>query len=158
MEPADQFNSALREGTADSLIGNIVFFDGVCLLCDGSVRFLLRRDVKRILRFATLQGHTGKNLFASGMLPATQETLTSIIYLRNQPGSQPEVFTRSTAILQILSDLGGVWRTVSWIRIIPRSLRDLVYNCIARHRYRWFGRRPESCFVPRPTDRDRFMD
>jgi predicted DCC family thiol-disulfide oxidoreductase YuxK len=125
----------------------IIFFDGVCGLCNRFVDRLLRIDRRGVFRFAPLQGSTAHDRLPAGLADA----LSSVVYLR-----EGIVLTRSTAALRILIDLGG-WRTLNraWF-IFPRSVRDAVYDWIARNRYRWFGKR-ETCRVPTQTERASFL-
>ena len=125
----------------------IVFFDGVCGLCNRFVDRLLRVDPKGLLRFAPLQGSTAHERLPAGMADAME----SIVYLRDGV-----VLQRSDAALRILVDLGG-WRVLyRALFIVPRFLRDAVYAWIARNRYRWFGKR-DACRLPTPEERARFM-
>ncbi len=126
----------------------IVFFDGVCGLCNRFVDRLLRVDRKRVLRFAPLQGRTAQERLPAGMADA----LESVVYLRDGA-----VIQRSDAALWILIDLGG-WRVMyRGFFIVPRFVRDAVYDWIARNRYRWF-RKYETCRLPTPEERARFLD
>lgn len=128
----------------------IVFYDGVCGLCDRWVRFVLKRDKHRTLRFAPLQGETAR---ARKDLPAELRTVVFIL----RPGAPDEQsYTRSEAALRLLDHLGGFWRMVSWLRLIPRPIRDAGYDAIARRRYQWFGKF-ESCRVPPPEWRGQFL-
>lgn len=129
---------------------NIVFYDGVCGLCDRTVRFILKRDTGQRLKFAPLQGETAKR---RADLPSD---LKSIVFVKDHGTSQEKIYFRSEAALQILSQLRGFWRVVSWLRIIPRPLRDAIYNAIAARRYRWFGKF-DACRVPSPEIRARFL-
>ncbi len=135
----------------------VVFFDGVCALCDGSVRFLSAEDRSALLRFAPLQGATaaGEPAVAS-ILERDEAALKSVIYVRGE-GEDREVLTRSDAILAILADLGGFWRLVAALRVVPRALRDRCYDLVGRNRYRWFGRL-DSCRLPRAGEAARFLD
>ena len=127
----------------------IVVFDGVCHLCSGWVRFVLRHDVRGRLRFAPLQSPTGRELLVrNGVDPADAQTFLLV--------DGDTVYTRSDAALEIVKDLGA-WRWLGVFGILPRELRDWVYSSIARNRYRWFGRR-ETCFVPTAQQRARFID
>ena len=130
--------------------GPIVFFDGVCNLCDSSVHFLLDRDRRNVLRFAPLQGRTYTELRAQ--YPELGDEVTTIVLYENG-----KVFTRSTAVLRILRLLGGWWKLLYGLIILPKPLRDILYEFIARHRYRWFGRQ-ESCRLPTPELRAKFLD
>ena len=142
-----------REGA----VRRVVFFDGVCALCNDSMRFLIGEDRGRMLRFAPLQGQTAASEPAvARILERDAAELKSVIYLR-ESGAQSEVLTRSDAALAILDDLGGFWRLLSWSRIVPRPLRDLAYDWIGRNRYRWFGRL-EACRLPRKDEAALFLD
>lgn len=125
----------------------IVFFDGVCGLCNSFVDRLLRVDRKGRLRFAPLQGSTARERLPAGMADAME----SVVYLRDGV-----VIQRSDAALWILIDLGG-WRALyRALFIVPRFVRDGVYAWIARNRYRWFGKR-EACRLPTSEERLRFL-
>ncbi len=132
---------------------SVVFFDGVCALCNRSIRFLINRDRGGVLSFAPLQGETFASFRASTTL---EDGLDSIVYVRGYGTGSARAFVRSEAVLQALHDLGGVSRVLSWLRIVPRFLRDGVYVLIARHRYRWFGRYDE-CRLPTPRDRAQLL-
>ena len=128
----------------------IVFYDGVCGLCDRWVRFILKRDKHRTLRFAPLQGEAAKT---RKDLPAELRTVVLVV----RPGTVNEqIFMRSDAALRLLDHVGGFWRILSWLRIVPRPIRDWVYDFIAQRRYRWFGKF-ESCPLPPPEWQDRFL-
>lgn len=128
----------------------IVFYDGVCGLCDRWVRFIVKRDKARTLRFAPLQGEIAKT---RKDLPTE---LRTVVFVLSLPGGGEQMYTRSEAALQLLDHVGGCWRMVSWLRIIPRPVRDWVYDFIAQRRYRWFGKF-ESCPLPPVEWRDRFL-
>ena len=138
-------------------VRRVVFFDGVCALCDGSMRFLIGEDRERLLKYAPLQGETAaREPGVQTVVGEGGDDLRSAIYVRG-PRDGREVFTRSDAILAILDDLGGFWRVIALARFVPRPLRDGVYNVIARYRYRWFGRL-ETCRLPDDTDAGLFLD
>jgi len=126
----------------------LIYYDGLCGLCDRFVRFVLVRDRRGRYRFAPLQGETARARLPN--LPDS-EALTTVIL--EQEG---RFRIRSDAALAILAGLGGAWRAATLLRVIPRPLRDAVYDWIARHRFRWFGRR-EECRVPGPPERERFL-
>ena len=127
--------------------GAIVLFDGLCNLCTGSVQLVIRNDAQRWFRFAPLSSDVAKSLIPAGMqLPE------SMVLIENG-----RAFTRSTAALRIARRLRWPWRMAYVLLIVPRPIRDAVYSLIARNRYRWFGRR-ESCMVPTPELRARFLD
>ena len=125
----------------------IVFFDGLCGLCNRSVDLLLRWDTKGVLRFAPLQGETARRL-----LPAPQVRDLDSLVLVDARG----MHLRSTAALRALEHLGGAWRGAALLRWVPGVVRDAVYGWVARHRYRWFGKK-ESCRLPSPAERERFL-
>ena len=128
----------------------IVLFDGVCNLCNGLVQFLLRRDRRRRLRFTALQSDAGRALLEEyGM---STETLETIVVLE---GGRARV--RSDAALFLARRLPWPWPLLAAFILLPRPLRDALYGIVARHRYRWFGRR-ESCTLPSAETADRFLD
>lgn len=127
----------------------IVLFDGECNVCNRTVDFLLRRDRERRLRFAPLQSDAGRQLLARFGLPA--DRLDTVVLVEGD-----RFWTRSTAFLQALRRLPFPWPLASALRLVPRPLRDRAYDAFARNRYRWFGRR-ETCRVPAPDERDRFL-
>lgn len=127
---------------------NIILFDGVCNLCNATVRFIINRDKKKIFRFAALQSEAGQFL----MQPYSEEqALTTLFYIRNGT-----CFRESTAILYILKDLQRGWQLLYPLIFLPICLRDRIYRCIARNRYKIFGKRP-SCMIPSPEIKDRFI-
>ncbi len=126
----------------------IIFFDGVCGLCNRFVDQILRHDKQAIFRFAPLQGSSAKELLPA---PPSDPQAWSLIYL-DEVGSHQQ----SDASLQIYRRLGGFFWVLSLARIIPRFIRNPVYRLIARNRYRWFGKR-EVCRIPSPAERDRFL-
>jgi predicted DCC family thiol-disulfide oxidoreductase YuxK len=128
----------------------IVLFDGVCGLCNWSVDFLLRRDRHGALRFAPLQSEAAETLLREHGLDATE--FSSVVVI---DGSQ--VYRRSDAALHALWRLGAIWRTLAVLaRLLPRPLRDAIYDRIATNRYRWFGQR-SSCRIPTAQERERFL-
>lgn len=126
-----------------------MLFDGVCNLCNGTVRFLIRNDRKARLKFATLQSVEGERLLNNTGINV--ESLTSIVFF-----DDGNVYTRSAAALKIAEKLDMPWRAIVILRIIPRTVRDWIYDMIARNRYRWFGRK-ETCMVPSPQIMNRFL-
>lgn len=128
-------------------IAPIVFFDGYCVLCNGFVDFLLKVDRKEELHFASLQG-----LSAQKLLGPTEQEPPFIVYLDERGQS-----TRSTAVLRILARLGGVYRLTGIFYVLPRLIRDGIYNFIAKRRHRWFGKR-SACRMPLPHERARLLE
>lgn len=128
---------------------HIVLFDGVCNLCNGFVQFLIRRDPQGRFKFASLQSESGRQLLQD--YGYSEYPLTSIIYIRGDRS-----YEMSTAVLQIMNSLGGIWSLAGVLRVIPKGIRDRVYRFIARRRYLWFGKK-EACMVPTPQLRQRFL-
>ncbi len=128
---------------------SVVFFDGVCNLCNSAVNFLLDADRNRRLSFAPLQGSTYQQLLAKHRyLPRSRETF--VFY------HQGRFFTESTAALHVAMCLGGWWRLCAPLLLIPRWARDPLYRFVARRRYAWFGKRT-SCRIPDPEIQERFL-
>ncbi|KGJ95833.1 thiol-disulfide oxidoreductase DCC family protein [Thalassotalea sp. ND16A] len=128
---------------------NLILFDGVCKFCNSWVRFICRRDPKKLYRFATLQSKTGKRLLAQYALA---ETLESVILI-----SEGKAFNKSSAALKITQKLSGLWPVLSVLRLCPAPLRDLAYDFVGTRRYRWFGKNAQ-CPVPDADIRERFLD
>ncbi|RLS57584.1 MAG: DUF393 domain-containing protein [Planctomycetota bacterium] len=126
----------------------IVFFDGVCGLCNSTVQFLLTRDRAGQLLFAPLQGET-----AATRVPLDdRETLNTLVVATPQG-----MLRQSDAVVHLLRQLPGWWPCCGvLIRIIPRFLRDAGYRFVSRNRYRWFGQH-ETCRLPTPEERHRFL-
>jgi predicted DCC family thiol-disulfide oxidoreductase YuxK len=133
----------------------IVFYDGVCGLCNRMVQFLLKRDQHGRLRFASLQGDFAADLLRRhGIDPTDLDTMHLVI---NYGQPKERVLNRSDAALRAGRELGGIWGTLAAIAlVIPRGLRDFVYGFVARNRYRVFGKY-ETCMLPDPSQRNRFL-
>lgn len=125
----------------------ILFFDGVCNLCNGLVRFVIKHDRHIRIKFAPLQSDIAGKILTEYDVIKTD----SVIYL-----SGDRIFYRSEAILRMFLDMGGAWKLLYGFIVLPRFLRDFIYDLIARNRYRIFGRR-ESCMVPTPDVKGRFL-
>jgi len=129
----------------------IVFYDGLCGLCDGFVQFCLEEDTKHVLRFATLQGALAKETLGSEVAALALETIA----VRTTDGRTLE---RSAAVLYVLRQLGGMWRVFGVAgRVFPGPVRDLVYRGVAKNRYRIFGKL-DACRIPTPAERAQFLD
>ena len=155
---------ATAKGSLVASSSNLVLYDGVCGLCNRMVRFLLRIDRRKVLSFAPLQGPTAARLAERHGFPlagvgageAGASALRSMVYVRNFGLKRERAYLRSDAVLRSLGDVGGLWWLVSLLRVVPRFLRDPVYDWVARNRYRWFGKH-ESCPLPPPEQRARFL-
>lgn len=124
-------------------------FDGVCNLCNRWVRLLLPRDPSGLFRFAHCQSEYGGAVL--DQLGENRDDPSSVVLIDGD-----SVYLRSTAVLRALAALGGAWRGMLLLLIIPRPLRDTAYTFIARRRYRWFGRTAQ-CVLPEPGWQDRFL-
>lgn len=129
---------------------DLIYFDGVCQLCNGLVDFVIRRDRQRRYRYATLQSERGQRLLCSMGLPA-EEFQTLVL---DEKGRR---FVKSTAALRICRNLPGLWPLLYLFTLVPRPLRDAVYVWIGERRYRFFGRRA-ACRVPSEEERELFLD
>lgn len=128
----------------------ILLFDGVCNLCNAYVQWVLKRDRKGIFKFAALQSETGQALLRR--FKFSPENFDTVVLVDGD-----KVFTRSDVALEMARRIGGFWRLFAIFKIFPRSFRNAVYDWVARHRYRWFGKK-EECMLPRPEWKDRFLD
>ena len=128
----------------------VVLFDGVCNLCNGSVLFVIARDPSARFRFAALDSEAARRLLREcGVSSALPDSVALI--------EGCTVYTRSSAALRVARRLRFPWPLIYGLIMVPRPLRDAVYDWIARHRYRWFGKR-EVCMVPTPELRSRFLE
>lgn len=148
--------AAASTAGADATAGEpaLILFDGVCNLCNGAVLFVLDRDPRARFRFAALQGDEAARRLAGHGPDAARigASLSSIVLLEDGV-----LHTRSTAALRIARRLRAPWPLLYAAIAIPAPLRDLVYDWVARNRYRWFGRE-EACRLPTPALRARFID
>ncbi|MFT4678195.1 MAG: putative DCC family thiol-disulfide oxidoreductase YuxK [Litorivivens sp.] len=125
----------------------IIFFDGICGLCNKAVDFLLRHDSKQRLKFSPLQGQT-----AAMLIPKSAQKMDTFVYW-----TAGKSYQKSTAILRALSDIGGLWKLTSILLLIPAFMRNAVYSWVSKHRYDWFGKN-ENCRVPTACERTQFLD
>lgn len=129
--------------------GPIIFFDGVCNLCNGAVQFIIRHDPAGTFRFSALQSDAAKQILASRQLAL--EGVDSIVLLESG-----KVYTRSAAALRIARRLKGGWSLLYVFSLMPAFMRDFFYNVIARSRYRIWGKQ-EGCMVPSPELQQKFL-
>ncbi|MBS9463427.1 thiol-disulfide oxidoreductase DCC family protein [Flagellimonas sp. 389] len=128
----------------------IILFDGVCNLCNGVIQFIIKRDKKDLFRYAALQSETGIRLTQERGIDTSK--IDSFILI--EPGVA--YFTKSDAALRIGQDFGGLWKVLAIFTWIPTSFRNVVYDFIARNRYRWFGRK-DACMIPTPELQAKFL-
>ncbi|MBX3234912.1 MAG: DUF393 domain-containing protein [Nitrospiraceae bacterium] len=131
-----------------AVLERVIVFDGICNWCNAWVNFTMARDYGRF-RFATLQSDKGRQLLKTLGL-SEQDFETFLLLERGQ------VFVKSTAALRIARQLSGCWPLLSLFIIVPRSLRDVLYDLVARHRYRLMGK-AQSCRVPTAEEQHRFV-
>lgn len=127
----------------------IVFFDGVCNLCNFFVGRLLVMDKKEVLKFASLQGKTAQ---ANNLTLPTNPKAQAIHFLDDDG----KLYVRSEAVLQIAISLGFPWNLAGVAKIFPLFFRDFCYKVVAVNRYRWFGEKP-SCRIPTESEKTRFL-
>jgi len=118
----------------------IIFYDGVCNLCNGLVQFILRKDSRRKFRLVALQSQAGKDHLKQFSISG--DTLRTLIVL-----VEDRIYIRSRAIFKIFNELGGFWNLFLIFSILPVRFNDLIYNLIAKHRYRIFGKRKECLML-----------
>lgn len=128
----------------------IILFDGVCNLCNSAVKFVLKRDKNSVFKFASLQSDIAKKLLKDFAVSGIGEGTFVLI-------DDGEVYTRSNAALKVCKHLSGLWPIMAVFMIVPRFIRDWVYNLISKNRYRWFGKR-DTCMIPSPEMKIKFLN
>jgi predicted DCC family thiol-disulfide oxidoreductase YuxK len=126
----------------------IIFFDGICNLCNASVQFVIKRDKKKQFLFASLQSDVAKNIL---LHKKYEINLDTIVLLKKD-----HIYQKSDAALMILKELGFPYNLFYGFKIIPKFIRDFVYDIIAKYRYQWFGKRA-TCMVPTKEIKERFI-
>lgn len=129
---------------------NLVLYDGECGLCDRSVQWLLRHDARGVLSYAPLQGELARQ-FVDG-----KSEYDTIVLVERDEAGRVQLSQRSRAAFRILDKLGGGWRVVSWLRLLPAFVTDWGYRLVARNRLRWFGK-VDACRIPDLAVRGRFL-
>lgn len=128
----------------------IILFDGICNLCNNAVKFVLKRDRNSVFKFASLQSDVAIKLLRNTKVP----DIDSGTFVLIENGA---IYTRSTAALKVCKHLSGVWPILTVFWIVPRFLRDWVYNLISNNRYLWFGKR-DTCMIPSPEVENKFLN
>ncbi|MDC3414325.1 thiol-disulfide oxidoreductase DCC family protein [Aquibacillus sp. 3ASR75-11] len=128
---------------------NIILFDGMCNLCNGSIQFILKRDPKQHFVFASLQSEAGKRMINEYGIPENTDTFILI--------EHGKWYSKSSAALEVCRNLKGLWKLLVVLRLIPRPLRDSIYTIVAKNRYKWFGSR-DHCMIPTPENKNRFIE
>ena len=127
----------------------IILFDGVCNFCNAGINFVINQDRKKVFRFAALQSEAGQRLLQQYSLP--KKDFNSFILIDGGI-----VYKSSTAGLRLYNKLPWFWKWTQIFWIVPKFLRDRVYNIIARNRYNWFGKK-EECMIPNEGVKNRFI-
>lgn len=131
----------------------VLLYDGVCGFCNKTVQMILNNDRRGTLRFAALQSDYGR-----AVVERHQELrgIDSVVFVENTRGGE-RVHVRSEAALKVASYLGGLWKVFLCAYVVPRPLRDYLYDLFARNRYRVFGKY-DQCMLPPAEARARFLD
>ena len=127
----------------------IILFDGICNLCNSSVKTIIKHDKKDTFRFAALQSELGLELITEHAIDTSQADSIFLI-------DGDKLFMKSTAALIIAKDLSGAYPILYGFMIVPRFIRNWLYDLIARNRYKWFGKK-DSCMVPTPKLKKKFL-
>ena len=127
----------------------IILYDGVCSFCNSAVDFVIKRDERSVFKFAPLQSNVAKKILSDNNL--SDIDFSSFLFIEKNI-----IYARSTAALKVCRYLDGWWPLMYGFIIVPKKLRDGVYNWVARNRYRWFGKR--SCEIPNAEIRSRFLN
>ncbi len=129
---------------------NIILFDGVCNFCNYWVNFVIKNNKKNNLKFSALQGIAAKEILVKFGLNTTN--LTSVILVKDD-----KIYTQSSAVFYISKELNWPWKILYAFLIIPKFIRDFIYNLFAKNRYKWFGKK-ETCRIPTKEEREKFID
>ncbi|RZT96711.1 putative DCC family thiol-disulfide oxidoreductase YuxK [Ancylomarina subtilis] len=127
----------------------IVLFDGICNLCNTSVRFLLAYNKKANLLFCPLQSAMANKILDD--LNWKGERLNSLIFIEEE-----QIYTKSEAVFRISTHLIYPWKAIYHFRHLPKGFCDWIYDKIAQNRYAWFGKK-SSCMIPKPDWKNRFL-
>jgi len=128
----------------------IIFFDGICNLCNGSVQVILKIDKKNCFLFSSLQSEFAQQNLKHFL--NENPNIDSVILLLNG-----KIYTKSEAAFEIIRQIGGFWKILLLFRIFPLSFRNFIYDFIGKNRYKWFGKK-ESCMLPKPEFKNRFLE
>jgi predicted DCC family thiol-disulfide oxidoreductase YuxK len=128
----------------------LILFDGVCNLCNGVVRFVIRQDKKGALQFAPLQSAAAQKLLQQMHLP--QKDFETFLLIENG-----KVFQKSSAALQVAKHFKWYWQWLQVFWMVPKPVRDAAYGFVAQHRYQWFGKK-DTCMLPDAKLKNRFIE
>ena len=128
----------------------IILFDGVCNLCNSSVQYVIKHDTKDIFRFVALQSELGQKII--NHIGISEKSIDSIILYE----AGIAYYYKSAAALEIAKQLGDLYAFATIFKILPLSLRDSIYDYVAKNRYKWYGKQ-ESCMIPTSTLQSKFL-
>ena len=134
-------------------LNNVIIFDGVCVLCNSLVDFLIKKDTDHSFKFLTAQSSLGQRLMdTAGIEPSLQTGEFRLIFFDD---NKPRI--KSDAVIAILIKLGSGYRLARFLYLVPRGIRDFCYQFVATRRYKWFGKSIQ-CRIPTESDVDRFLE
>ncbi len=139
----------MKEDASKHQLYDLILFDGVCNFCNSSINFVIDHDTQKRFKFASLQSEVGQQYLAQ--FSRNKKDFDSVLLIKNG-----QLFEKSDAALHIAHHLDGVWRRLYFLRWIPRTVRDIIYDLIAKNRYRIFGK-SDACRLPNPELRERFL-
>lgn len=128
----------------------IILFDGVCNLCDATVQFIIKRDLKDVFRFVAIQSDLGQEIIKHIGID-TSKTDSIILY---EPGNA--YYYKAEAALKIGKELGGMYSLLSVLTLLPKNISNSVYDFIARNRYKWYGKK-DACMIPSAAMKAKFL-
>jgi predicted DCC family thiol-disulfide oxidoreductase YuxK len=130
-------------------VKSIIFFDGVCNLCNASIDFIIKRDKKDKFLVGALQDGVSKKVLSD--YTVKEDYLDSLVLLEER-----KIFYKSTAALKIAKNLTGLWPVFYPLILLPEGFRDFIYDWVAKNRYRWFGKK-NTCRLPNPEEKAKFL-
>ncbi|GEM55383.1 thiol-disulfide oxidoreductase [Flavobacterium branchiophilum NBRC 15030 = ATCC 35035] len=128
----------------------IILFDGVCNLCEASVLFVIEHDINDVFRFVALDSEKGKNILNTIHLDRNKVDSIVLYVAENQ------YYIKSDAAIEIALHFDGLWNIMVVFKIIPKVVRNVIYDFVAKNRYKWFGKK-ESCLMPNPSLKNKFL-
>jgi len=126
---------------------SIIFFDGICNLCNEIIDLIIKWDTKNKVKVASLQGETAKNKLPQKFI----ENLSTLVYLKHG-----QIYTKTGAVIRIFADINPLFKGLYLFLIIPEFLRSPIYNIVAKYRYKWFGKK-ETCRLPSEEEKEYFL-
>ena len=128
----------------------IILFDGVCILCDSSVQYVIKHDKKDIFKFVAIQSDLGQKIL--NHIGINSKNIDSVVLY--EPGVA--YYYKSTAAIIIAKNLSGLFTLATVFKLIPTKIRNLVYDYVAKNRYKWYGKK-EQCLLPTEALKGKFL-